>query len=141
MSMFTRFRQLRRLLALVALVWLPLSVYAQVCTTQMAVMAIGGMHHPGLPQPGDHGISPLPSDRDSAVTVVVDAETFWRTVDSMDSACDMKALCAFAGLAALTSSVDSLAPPLQIAEMAVPVDNRFTSLITQPDTPPPRRAL
>lgn len=144
MSVFLRLRRLRKLLVLVALVWLPLSVYAQVCTTQVAVMAIGGADHPGMPQPGDHEFVSAThhgGHADAAVVVVVDADTFWRTIDSMDSACDMKALCAFAGLAAITANIDPVAPPTPETCNVLPVDARFVSRDAAADTPPPRLAL
>jgi hypothetical protein len=139
MSLFSRLRHCRHLLVLVALVWLPLNVYAQVCTTHVAVAAIGGAQHPGMPQPGDHEFAAVASS--AATVVVVDADTFWRTIDQVDSACDMKALCAFAALAAVAAGpIEPLHPP-QVAQAVALTDSAFRSRATSPDLPPPRLTL
>lgn len=137
-------RRFRKLIALVALIWLPMTVFAQVCATQMVVAAIGGMDHPGLVQPGDspqHLGHTTAASGSEVVTIVVDAETFWRSVDAFDDGCDMQFVCAFAGFAVLTSS-----PPVGVAFSSA--DNEYASASPAfatraliPDTPPPRLAL
>jgi len=140
MSVFSRLRQWRRLLVLVACIWLPLGVYAQVCTTAMQAAAIGGSHHPGLPQPGEADFAAMTHGGHAAV-VVVDADTFWRTLDSMDCSSDMKALCAFASLAAITADIVPAPPVPAPASVALPADASFATRDAAPDTPPPRPHL
>lgn len=137
-------RRFRKLIALVALMWLPMTVFAQVCATQAVVAAIGGMGHPGLVQPGDlpqhfsHANAVADAD---VVTIVVDAETFWRSVDAFDSGCDMQSVCAFAGLAVVTSSLPAgLAFSNACNEYAC-ASLAFVTRSLVPDTPPPRLAL
>jgi hypothetical protein len=133
-------RRFRKLIALAALVWLPMSVYAQVCATHVLVANIGGPQHPALIAPEEmrqighnHGTA----DVAESVLVVVDAATFWQSVDDYDAGCDMKSVCAFASLAAVvyeTSEVvithDTPVPP--VGEIA------FATRSLTPDTPPPR---
>lgn len=83
-----------------------MTVFAHVCATQAVIAAIGGMDHPGLAQRGDfpQQLGHRRSAHAQVVTIVVDAETFWRGVDTFDSGCDMQSVCIFAAFAVVTSS-------------------------------------
>ena len=134
----------RKLIALVALIWLPMTVFAQVCATQAVIAAIGGFDHPGLVQSGDspqHLGHTTTAAEAGIVTIVVDAETFWRGVDSFESGCDMQSICTFAGFAVVTSS-----SPVGIAfcrsnNEYASARLAFATRSLIPDTPPPRLAL
>ncbi len=137
-------RRFRKLIALVALIWLPMTVFVQVCATQAVVAAIGGMDHPGLVQPGDspqHAGHTTAVEGADVVTIVVDAETFWRSVDAFDTGCDMQSVCAFAALAVVTSSSPA-GLAFSNACIEYPCANpTFATRSLIPDTPPPRLTL
>ena len=133
----------RKLIALAALIWLPMTVFAQVCATQMLIAAIGGMDHPGLVQPGDsrtHLGHTMAADA-QVVAIVVDADTFWRSVDTFDSGCDMRSVCTFAGFAVVTSSLPAGMVFSSSNNNYVSTSPAFTTRSQTPDTPPPRLAL
>jgi hypothetical protein len=137
-------RRFRKLIALVALIWLPMTVFAQVCATQAMIAAIGGMDHPGLVQPGDSpqhlGHTPETADA-SAVTVVVDAQTFWRSVDAFESGCESESVCTFAGFAAVASSLPAGIAFSNSSDEYAGASPALSSRSLTPDTPPPRLAL
>ena len=139
-------RRFRKLVALVALIWLPMTVFAQVCATQVVVAAIGGLDHPGLVHPGDspqhlgHTMAAQPPFAE-VVTIVVDAETFWRSVDTFDGGCDMQFVCAFAGFAVVTSSSPSDIVFDNSDNAYASANLAFATRSLTPDTPPPRLAL
>jgi hypothetical protein len=126
-------RRFRKLVVLAALVWLPMTVFAQICATHSMVSHIGGPQHPALVAPEEmspgHAVQPA--------LAVVDAGTFWQSVDDYDAGCDAKSICAFASMAVLVSSTTHLTfandalnpPPNRIA---------FSTRELSPDTPPPR---
>ena len=136
-------RCFRKLIALVALIWLPTTVFAQVCATQAVIAAIGGMEHSALVQPGDSApqMNHLAAANNAFVNIVVDAETFWRNVDSFDSGCDMQSVCTFAGFAVVTC----LSPVgLGFSNCNDEFSNAAPAFATRsltPETPPPRLAL
>ena len=101
-------RRFRKFIALAALVWLPMSVFAQVCATQALVSSIGGPQHPGLIAPEETRHVHSPTEAAEPVLIVVDTATFWQSVDDYDAGCDMKALCAFASLAAVTTETSDV---------------------------------
>lgn len=126
----------RRLVVLAALVWLPISVFAQICATHTLVSRMGGPPHPALVALAE--VSVVDAARSQPALAVVDAATFWQSVDDFDSGCDMKSMCAFAALAVLASDGShtvkfSLNTPLAfLSEIA------FSTRELSPDTPPPR---
>lgn len=151
MLMFAHLGQVRLIAVLVALVWLPMSVFAQVCATHAFVVGIGGLQHSGLDAPDDmnslHASRAGHPDSLSVSLVAVDvgmpalaaADTAMscQTVDGYESGCDMKSICTFASLAVLVTETqaativhDTSLPP--IGEMT------FSSLSHVPDIPPPR---
>jgi hypothetical protein len=137
-------RRFRKLIALVALIWLPMTVYAQVCATQAMISAIGGMDHPGLVQPGDspdHAGHPSAAAHADVVTIVVDAETFWRSVDVFDSGCESESVCTFAGFAVVTSSLPSAIVLSNVSNDYASASQAFVTRSLTPDTPPPRLTL
>ena len=129
-------RRFRKLVVLAALVWLPMTVFAQICATHAVVTHIGGSQNPALVAPEDMGR--VDSGLAQPALAVVDAATLWQAADDYDSGCDMKAMCAFASMSALVSSshdvhvTDDLLVPLA-GEIA------FSTRELSPDTPPPRR--
>jgi hypothetical protein len=127
---------LRKIALAAALFWLPMSVFAQLCATQSLVMKIGGHDHPALAVAQESERSILAAQTPIAV---VDAATFWQSVDAYDEGCDKAALCALASIAApIIASVDvSFEPSSSLAFHVAPT---FSSRATTPDTPPPRRA-
>ena len=136
-------RRFRKLVALVALIWLPMTVFAQVCATQAVMAAIGGIDHPGLVQSGDspqHWGHTMAADA-QVVTVVVDSETFWHSVDTFDGGCDMQFVCAFAGFAVVTSSSPSDVVFANSDNEYASANLAFATRSLTPDTPPPRLAL
>ena len=125
----------RKLVVLAALLWLPMSVFAQICATHTLLSHLGGPQHPALVAPEEMGRAEARLAQQTLV--VVDAATFWQSVDDYDSGCDMKSICAFASLSALVSTTTDLTfardtPVPQTSEIAF-----FTRALT-PDTPPPR---
>ncbi len=140
-------RRFRKLIALVALIWLPMTVFAQVCVTQVVIAAIGGMDHPGLAQPGDMSqhlgdtTATTAAASTDVVTIVVDAETFWRSVETFDNGCDMQSVCAFAGFAVLTSSLPQGVAFSSQHNAYASISPAFATRSLIPDTPPPRLAL
>jgi hypothetical protein len=125
-----------------ALAWLPMSTFAQICATHSMAMKTGGAHHPALPQSvaefeaaALEGVVSL--DSLGATVIVVDAETFWHSVDTYEDNCHSKALCAFAGAAVppLTSSVVAFD-----SELVFDSTQSFfpRSRVSAPATPPPR---
>ena len=130
-------RRFRKLVVLAALVWLPMSVFAQICATHSLVSHIGGPQLPALVAPEEMSAAEAVHSALQAPVVVIDAATFWQSVDDYDSGCDMKSMCALASLSALASTTtdltfsnDSPIPPR--GEIA------FSTRALTPDTPPPR---
>ena len=130
-------RRFRKLIVLAALVWLPMSVFAQICATHALVSHIGGPQHPALVAPEEMSAAEAAHAASQPPLVVVDAATFWQSVDDYDSGCDMKSMCAFASLSALVSTTTDLTfandtPVPLISTIA------FSTRALTPDTPPPR---
>ena len=129
-------RRFRKLIVLVALIWLPMTVFAQVCATQCLVMSMQ-----------TSGVLSRAVDSQSAkqattsnVAVSGDAASSFASADSDDHDCDMKAVCAFAGLIPLTSAQHDLS--VSVAREAVPTMGvLFASYRSIADTPPPRTSL
>jgi hypothetical protein len=127
----------RKLVVLAALVWLPMSVFAQVCATQSLVAHMGGPQHPALVAPEEMSVAEAVHAASQPPLVVIDAATFWQSVDDFEPGCDMKSMCAFASLSALVSATTDLTfgrntPIPLISEIA------FSTRAFTPDTPPPR---
>ena len=130
-------RRFRKFVVLAALVWLPMSVFAQICATHALVAQIGGPQHPGLVAPEEMTPAEAAHAGTQPVAVVVDAATFWQSVDDYDSGCDMKSMCAFAAMTALMSFTSDLT---FARDTPVPLtrDIAFSTRALTPDTPPPR---
>ncbi len=121
------------------LAWLPMSTFAQMCATHSMAMKTGGATHPALPQT-DAEIAAFGGGSAFSDVVVVDAETFWHSVDSYDEPCQAKAMCTFAN-AALLSEIN----------VSFALDSTLTIFSGQsvfprsheraPATPPPRNLL
>ena len=130
-------RNVRKLVVLAALVWLPMSVFAQICATHALVAHIGGPQHPALVAPEEMSVADAALAQSHRPLVVVDAATFWQSVDDYDAGCDMKSMCAFASLSGLVVTTTSLSlandtPVPLMSEVA------FSTRALTPDTPPPR---
>jgi hypothetical protein len=134
---------LRKFALLAAFFWLPMSVFAQFCATHSLAMKIGGHDHPALVTAYDkvndaqHGAVMTVLD---AAVMVIDASTFWASVDDYDDSCDQTGICALAAIAAPISTITSVnfetASPRVVNAMHI-----FTTRATAPDTPPPRPTL
>lgn len=128
-------RRFRKFIILAALVWLPMTVFAQICATHAFVSHIGGPQHPALVA---HEEMSSGAAAQSAVAVV-DAATFWQSVDDFDAGCDSKSksICALATMTALIASTDLLtfANDTAIPQMRA---SAFSTRELSPDTPPPR---
>ena len=126
----------RKLVVLVALIWLPMTVFAQVCATQCLVMSM---------QTG--GVFAHAVDRQSAkqattsnAAVSRDAASSFVSADSDDHDCGMKDVCAFAALIPLAGTQQNL--NVSVVRHAVPtVSFLFASYRSIADTPPPRTSL
>ena len=122
----------RKLIALVALIWLPMTVFAQVCATQCHVMSMQ-----------TSGVLSRAMDRQSAKqepTSTAAVSSAYASADSDDHDCDMKAVCAFAALIPLTSAQHDLSA--SVIRDAVPTMGvLFASYRSIVDTPPPRTSL
>ena len=133
-------RRFRKLVVLAALVWLPMSVFAQICATHSLVSHIGGPQHPALLAPEEMSVAEAAhaqAQLRQTPLVVVDAATFWQSVDDFELACDMKSMCAFASLSALVSTTTDL----KIAkDTPAPLTSAiaFSTRALTPETPPPR---
>jgi hypothetical protein len=130
-------RRFRKLVVLAALVWLPMSVFAQICATHALVSHIGGPQHPALIAPEEMSVAEAAHAASHRHLVVVDAATFWQSVDDYDSGCDIKSMCAFASMAVLVTTTADLkfakdTPIPYLREIA------FSTHVLTPDTPPPR---
>ena len=93
-------RRFRKLIVLVALIWLPMTVFAQVCATQCHVMSMQ-----------TSGVLSRAMDRQTAkqaatstAAVFVDVNSSFVSADSDDHECDMTAVCAFAALIPLAGT-------------------------------------
>lgn len=128
-------RRFRKIIVLAALVWLPMSVFAQICATHALVAHIGGPQDRALVVPQE-----MSSDAatESAIATV-DAATFWQSVDDFDTGCDSnaKSACALATMTALIASTRALtfANEMAIQQMLI---SAFSTRELCPDTPPPR---
>ena len=126
----------RKLIALVVLIWLPMSVFAQVCATQCLVMS---MQTSGvLARAMDSQSAQQATTLNAAVSG--DATSSFASAESDDHDCDMKAVCAFAALIPLTSAQQDVA--VSVIRDSIPtVGVLFASYRSITDTPPPRTSL
>jgi hypothetical protein len=117
-----------------------MSALAQACATHSVATNIGGMQHPAMPQTVEE-LAAVQLDQqslaDGAIAVVIDAETFWHSLDNFEDGCQAKALCAFTGAAAVPTDVRGLLIEA-IAPLDVERSGVFSSRESAPDTPPPR---
>ena len=129
-------RRFRKLIVLVALIWLPMTVFAQVCATHCHVMSMQ-----------TSGVLSRAMDRQTAkqaatstAAVFVDVNSSFVSADSDDHECDMTAVCAFAALIPLAGTQQNLT--VSVVRHAVPtVSFLFASYRSIADTPPPRTSL
>ena len=128
---------LRKIAFLAALFWLPMSAFAQFCATHSLAMKMGGHNHPALVTAHDVQYDAGIKMADLAL-MVIDASTFWASVDDFEDGCDQQnGLCALASVAAPVSTstnIDFEASSPRALHTA-PV---FSTRATAPDTPPPR---
>jgi hypothetical protein len=130
-------RRFRKLVVLAAFVWLPMTVFAQICATHALLAHMGGPQHPALVAPEEMSVADAARTASEPVLAVVDAVTFWQSVDDYDTGCDVKSICAFGSMAALVSSATDLTFS---NDTALPLAGRiaFSTRAQSPDTPPPR---
>ena len=123
-------RRFRKFIVLAALVWLPVSVFAQICATSAQMGRLAGSLHLAM-------VSSVGANQSHAITT----QPTSADVDDVGCGCDMKAVCAFAALSVLAPEA---AATMVINPVAlVPLTN-FTAFSTRspvPDTPPPRHLL
>ena len=123
----------RKLLVLVAFIWLPMTVFAQVCATQCLLMSLQEHGAFSIALRGE----PAKSGADSTGVVSVDSRASFAALDVEDHDCDMKAVCAFSTLILITSAQKNLA--LSVARESVATTGiLFVSYPSTVDTPPPR---
>lgn len=130
-------RRFRKFVVLAAVVWLPMTVFAQICATHALVSHIGGPQHPALIAPEETSLATAERDAFPTAAAVVDAATFWQSVDDYDSGCDIKSVCAFASMAVLVSSTTDLS---FANDTSAPLMSKvaFSTRVLAPTTPPPR---
>ena len=128
--------RIRKLIALVVLIWLPMTVFAQVCATQCLVMSMQ-----------TSGVFAHAVDRQSATQATTsnaavsrDAASSFVSADSDDHDCDMKAVCAFSTLIPLTSSQQDISVSAT-RDSGLATGFHFASYRSIADTPPPRTSL
>ena len=130
-------RRFHKFVVVAALVWLPMSVFAQICATHSMVAHVGGPQHPALVALEEMSAAEAAHAASQPPLVVVDAAIFWQSVDDFESGCDMKSMCAFASLSALVSTTMDLAfahdTPIPLVSCIA-----FSTRALTPDTPPPR---
>ncbi len=128
---------LRKIAFLAALFWLPMSAFAQFCATHSLAMKMGGHDHPALVTAHDvqHDAGVKMADPS---LMVIDASTFWASVDDFEDGCDQQdGLCALASVAApvsTTTNIDFEAT----SPRALHLWSAFSTRAAAPDTPPPR---
>jgi hypothetical protein len=132
-------RLVRTIALVLGLAWLPMSTFAQICATHSVAMKTGGTHHPAMPQSAAevHAAHLDALYADSHI-VVIDAGTFWHSVDSYDDGCDAKSVCAFASAVAAPLNGSSISID-SAATMTASLASFPASLERAPATPPPRR--
>ena len=126
-------RRLRKLIALVALIWLPMTVFAQVCATQCSVAS---MHAGGVLSRVTQATQMTQATQGASAMHA----TSFVSADADHHACDMSAVCAFAALVPLTSVPCDSSVSVAQDSMATTV-SEFASFRPIADTPPPRASL
>jgi hypothetical protein len=133
-------RIIRAIALSLALVWLPMSAFAQLCATHSMATKIGGTGHPALPQNADELLQAHGLDASFTKLAVVDAEMFWHSVDNYDEPCQATTMCALTNAVLVTESSAFLSPG--ISQALVSRESVFPhSYERAPATPPPRNAL
>ena len=129
-------RRFSKLIVLVALIWLPMTVFAQVCATQCLVMS---MQTSGVLSRAMDSQSAKQEPTSTASVAGAYASSF-ASGDSDDHECDMTAVCAFSALIPLTSAQHDLT--VSVARESVSTAGvLFASYRSIVDTPPPRTSL
>lgn len=129
-----------RIVAIVlGLTWLPITAFAQMCATHSIAMSVGGPQHPAMPHTIEEAhAANFDSLAPIAKAIVVDAETFWHSVDSFDDGCQSQmAMCALVAVAILTSSNATFTIDSMQTMVALP-SNFPRSIEHAPESPPPR---
>ena len=129
-------RRFRKFVVLAGLVWLPMSVFAQVCATQCMLMS---MQSSGVLS---HVVNSQSATQATVSNAVVsgDAKSNFVSADSDDHDCDMKAVCAFAAMTPLIGDQHDLVA--SVASEPIPIVGfHFASYRSIADTPPPRTLL
>ena len=130
-------RRFHKLVVLAAFVWLPMTVFSQICATHAFVSHLGGPLHPALIAPEEMSVAKAVHAALQPPKTVVDAATFWQSLDDFESGCDMKSMCAFASFAALMSTTSDVTftndTPIPLISAIA-----FSTRALTPATPPPR---
>jgi hypothetical protein len=123
-------RRFRKLIVLAALVWLPMTVFAQICATSAQAGLLAGLLQLSM-------VVAVDATQPAAITTPPTSAD----VDDTACDCDMKAVCAFAALSVLAP--DAAATTVIEPVMFVPLAGitAFSTRLPVPDTPPPRHFL
>jgi hypothetical protein len=133
-------RLIRSIALALALIWVPMSAFAQLCATHSLSMKMGGTGHPALPQTDAEHSAAYGTETLLTEHAVVDAEMFWHSVDSYDEPCKATAMCALANAVAVTQSSALLS--LDTSRTVFFDQSIFPrSYERAPATPPPRSHL
>ncbi|TAG48100.1 MAG: hypothetical protein EAZ30_07175 [Betaproteobacteria bacterium] len=129
------FRFHRMWLLVVAILWVAASSHSLARSTSMMFSNLGDSNHPALVSASE--AAHHTGTAHEAATVVVDAATFWASVDEYDCCSGCQASCASVSVAIATQpfAMNFLNSPQQ-APVQTPVVSR--SFIPTIDTPPPR---
>jgi hypothetical protein len=120
-------------IALVAF-WLPLSVMAQMSATHSLLQRMGTVNHPAFDASQAEALQ-------AQGVVVVDAATFWQSVDGYGDGCESAALCALASLS--LGSAGRVSTPIvhTVDVFVIATISRFHTRSEAPATPPPRASV
>jgi hypothetical protein len=129
-------RRFHRLwLAAIAILWFAASTHALARSTMMMMSNLGDSNHPALVTTSE--LDAQVNWANGENTIVIDAATFWASVDEYDCCSECKAFCASVSVAVIAQTA---LPNLVASPNAVPSQDTSEphSFIPAIDTPPPR---
>ena len=123
-------RRFRKFVVLAALVWLPMTVFAQICATSAQLGRLAGSLHLAM-------VTSVDSTQAQAITL----QATTTAVDDAGCDCDMKAVCAFAALSVLAPDAALMMAFKPVPQLPPANFTAFSTRLPVPDTPPPRHLL
>jgi hypothetical protein len=129
-------RRFHRLwLAAIAILWFATSTHALARSTMMMMSNLGDANHPALVATSELDAQVNGANSDNMI--VIDAATFWASVDEYDGGNECKAFCASISVAVIaqTSLLNFVASPGALPSRNTSEPHSFIPAI---DTPPPR---